>query len=187
MIRFENGNPQSVWYSQHGHGLALTYNATEKLGVRPLVYPGMGTHANYASAGFIDLHNLGLYSIHYFLPRAHLILDPQIPANIAFDHTSKGPLWDPTLSAYYYTLSFENDDMTFKPALPDTPVSYLYFTGHWGDLQYPEDDPRQVNFHGVLKFISGPNGPRFKQLNRTNVCKHEDEACVVLDEIPRVR
>lgn len=30
MVRFQNGVPQAVWYSQHSNGEAFTYNATEK-------------------------------------------------------------------------------------------------------------------------------------------------------------
>jgi hypothetical protein len=30
MIRFQNGNPQAIWYSQHNNGQAFTYSATEK-------------------------------------------------------------------------------------------------------------------------------------------------------------
>lgn len=33
-IRFNNGVPQSVWYSQHSNGMAYTYSAVEKQGLR---------------------------------------------------------------------------------------------------------------------------------------------------------
>lgn len=35
MIRFQDGVPQSLWYSQHASGEAFTYNAVQKSGVRP--------------------------------------------------------------------------------------------------------------------------------------------------------
>jgi hypothetical protein len=51
MIRFSNGNPQAIWYSQHAGGQAFTYEATEKQGKRPYAYSANGTHAVYVIAG----------------------------------------------------------------------------------------------------------------------------------------
>lgn len=51
MIRFSNGVPQAIWYSQHAGGEAFTYAATEKQGKRPYAYSGKGSHAVYAIAG----------------------------------------------------------------------------------------------------------------------------------------
>lgn len=51
MIRFSNGVPQAIWYSQHSGGQAFTYSPTEKQGQRPYGYSGKGTHAVYAIAG----------------------------------------------------------------------------------------------------------------------------------------
>ena len=34
MIRFENGQPKAIWYSQHANGEAFTYDAVEKDGRR---------------------------------------------------------------------------------------------------------------------------------------------------------
>ena len=51
MIRFKNGVPQAIWYSQHAYGEAFTYDAVEKQGVRPVAYSAKGSHANYATSG----------------------------------------------------------------------------------------------------------------------------------------
>lgn len=51
MIRFSKGEPQAIWYSQHAHGQAFKYKATEKKGKRPIAYSGKGTHAVYSIAG----------------------------------------------------------------------------------------------------------------------------------------
>ena len=53
MIRFSNGTPESVWLSEHAGGSAFTYAAMEKYkgGVRPIIYMGNGTHANWAITG----------------------------------------------------------------------------------------------------------------------------------------
>lgn len=90
------------------------------------------------------------------------------------DTTSAGPIWDPTLSAYYY--SFTPLSATygiFVPPDSSTPTSWLYFLGQWGDEQYPNSDPRQVDFLNLnltWKYESGPTGPLDKGLNRTDTC-----------------
>ncbi len=34
MIRFQDGQPQAIWYSQHSNGEAFTWAAVEKDGMR---------------------------------------------------------------------------------------------------------------------------------------------------------
>lgn len=53
MIRFVNGVPDAIWYSQHSDGEAFSYTATEKNGQRPIAYSGNGTHAVYAISGYV--------------------------------------------------------------------------------------------------------------------------------------
>lgn len=53
MIRFDNGVPQALWYSQHAGGEAFTYDATEKQGKRPIAYSANGSHAVYAVPGYV--------------------------------------------------------------------------------------------------------------------------------------
>lgn len=40
MVRFLDGVPQAMFYSQHSDGEAFTYSAVEKEGVRPVLYVG---------------------------------------------------------------------------------------------------------------------------------------------------
>ena len=54
MVRFVKGVPQAVWYSQHAFGEAFTYEAVEKIGIRPVSYSAIGSHANYAIAGYVS-------------------------------------------------------------------------------------------------------------------------------------
>lgn len=71
MIRFQNGTPQAVWYSQHDNGEAFTYDCLEKSGIRPITYSANGSHANYAVSG----------------PHSHGIPDINLPIGPVTDNT----------------------------------------------------------------------------------------------------
>jgi hypothetical protein len=165
MIRFQDGMPKEIWYSQHGNGEAFTYKTVEKQGVRPIAYSAMGSHANYAIAGTHD----------------HTIPDLNLPAGFLQDYTSQGLLWDPIKNTYFYNYNAEN--MSFSPADGDSPVGAMYFKGQWGDEQYKQDDPRQKFFFGFYKFVDGPTGPWDKQLNRTKVCPENGLLCIVRESL----
>lgn len=51
MIRFENGEPKEIWYSQHSLGQAFTFAATEKINGRPVGYSSKGSHATWPTDG----------------------------------------------------------------------------------------------------------------------------------------
>lgn len=157
MIRFNNGTPTQVWYSQHGFGEAFTYDCLEKQGDRPVAYSGNGSHANYATSGTHD----------------HTIPNINLPGmGILTDYTDQGTLWDPILSAYFY--SFNASTNAFTAYDPSYPTAWLRYVGRWGDQQYGNDDPRQHELlpgvSATARFTSGPTGPEDKQLNRTDVC-----------------
>ncbi|KAI9688943.1 MAG: hypothetical protein M1822_000680 [Bathelium mastoideum] len=162
MVRFQNGVPQAVWFSQHDNGEAFTYEALNKTNGRPINLVANGTHANYAIGGTHD----------------HTIPDVNLPEGPVEDYTDFGPIWDPILSAYYYT--YDVNTQTFAAYDDSIPVNWLYFIGQWGDEQYPNSDPRQKSLLGLTyKYTSGPTGPEDKQLNRTNVCPDDGDACIV--------
>ncbi|KAE9378257.1 hypothetical protein N431DRAFT_541778 [Stipitochalara longipes BDJ] len=168
MVRFQNGTPISVWLSQHEYGQAFTYKALSKKGVRPIIYSANGGHPNYAVPG---LHSRNVSII------------------VVNDTTSAGPLWDPTLSAYFYTYTpSSTENGTFVASNSSTPVGWLHFEGRWGDEQYLDSDPRQVNFLNASiawKWETGPTGPLDKDLNRTDVCPSASGTpCVTLSVLP---
>ncbi|KAK1144868.1 Vacuolar protein sorting-associated protein 62 [Aspergillus melleus] len=156
MIRFSNGEPQAIWYSQHANGQAFKYKATEKKGKRPIAYSGKGTHALYSIAGNHD----------------HAIPHLNLPFGFVVDTTDQGTLWDPILSTYAY--SYNAADQSFKPYDDSYPVSWLNFNGQWGDDALPGGP----ELFGQKKYSAGPNGPKFKTLSRTKVCP--DDPCVEL-------
>ena len=167
MIRFQNGKPSEVWFSQHSFGEAFTYACLEKQGVRPVAYSGNGSHANYAIAGDHD----------------HTIPNLDLPdKGLLTDYTDQGTLWDPLLNAYFY--SYSPSANTYTPYDPSYPSNWLLFLGQWGDQQYPNSDPRQheiiPGISATARYSSGPTGPEDKQLNRSNVCPTSDEyICIV--------
>ncbi|KIN07778.1 hypothetical protein OIDMADRAFT_151604 [Oidiodendron maius Zn] len=165
MIRFRDGVPQQVWYSQHGNGEAFTYKAVEKEGKRPIGYSARGSHATYATAGTHD----------------HTIPDLNLPRGLIQDYTSKGKIWDPAKSAYWYT--FEAETSSFHNVDSKSPLGAMYFKGQWGDEQYAGSDPRQDDFLGFYKYVSGPTGPQDKQLNRTKVCPDNGILCIIRDSL----
>ncbi|KZF20450.1 hypothetical protein L228DRAFT_233066 [Xylona heveae TC161] len=161
MIRFKNGIPQAVWFSQHDNGEAFTYNCLEKQGQRVVAYSAKGTHAVYATAGTHD----------------HTIPDLNLDQGLIEDHCDQGVRWDPTLNAYWYR--YDAASSSFSPYSSSEPVGYLLYAGQWGDQQYPDSDPRQREFFGFAKYTSGPTGPADKQLNRTQVCPDNGYLCIV--------
>ena len=112
----------------------------------------------------------------------HTIPGLNLPAGFLVDKCDQGTLWDPTLSAYYY--SYDANSKIFTAYDASYPTAWLNYIGRWGDQQYPNSDPRQ---HEILKgvdatarFTSGPTGPVDKQLNRTNVCiDYNNLPCVI--------
>lgn len=169
MIRFKDGQPQQMWFSQHGNGQAFTYEAVEKIGMRPISYSARGSHANYAIQGTHD----------------HTIPNLNLPAGFLLDYTSKGTLWDPTLSTYFYNYNVSSvavgEEGVFESINgTGSPVAAMTYRGQWGDEQYPADDPRQPpKFFGFSKYVGGPNGPRWKQLNRKLICPDNGIPCIV--------
>ncbi len=157
MIRFQNGVPSQVWYSQHSFGEAFTYSCLEKQGLRPITYSGNGSHANYAINGTHD----------------HTIPNLNLPGTgILTDYTDQGTLWDPLLGAYFY--SFNAISGTYTAYDSSYPTAWLQFLGEWGDEQYPNSDKRQheviPGISATARYSGGPTGPEDKQLNRTKVC-----------------
>ena len=165
MIRFKDGVPQQIWYSQHNNGEAFTYKTVEKEGERPIGYSARGSHATYATAGTHD----------------HTIPDLNLPRGLIQDYTSKGRIWDPTKSAYWYT--YDAETSSFHNVDGKSPLGAMYFKGQWGDEQYASSDPRQDDFLGFYKYVGGPTGPQDKQLNRTKVCPDNGILCIIRDTL----
>lgn len=101
-----------------------------------------------------------------------------LPGGILHDITDRGPLWDPVQNMYSFTYDYQRDYLVPSTLSPNVPVSWFYFAGHWGDKLYPMSDPRQYQFLGQYHYVSGPLGPRFKNLGRQTICIGDGE-CVL--------
>ncbi|KAK5011013.1 hypothetical protein LTR28_006322 [Elasticomyces elasticus] len=157
VVRFQHGQPQAVFLSEHSGGQAYSYGAMEKLGGRPVTYSATGTHAMYA------------------LPGVHRYI---LPWGLLSDHTDRGPLWDPALNVHAYTYNASSGALRASTRTPKAPTGWFYFGGHWGDKRYPLRDRRQYFFAGQYHYENGPLGPRFKNLGRGRICQGGGE-CVV--------
>ncbi|KAJ4303564.1 Vacuolar protein sorting-associated protein 62 [Kalmusia sp. IMI 367209] len=156
-VRFQDGVPKAVFFSEHSFGEAYTWDAVEKSGKRPVGFSATGTHAMYATSG-----------VHPYI----------LPGGILHDVTDRGPLWDPTLNLYSFTYDYKRDDLKSSNLTPQAPIGWFYFMGHWGDKFYPLSDPRQYRFLGQYHYVNGPLGPRFKNLGRKEICQGNGE-CVL--------
>lgn len=168
LVRFYNGEPKYLWMSAHSGGTAYQYEAIEKTKKlrrvggkpqnevieRPLIFSARGTHANYASVGQYS-HDVPFF----FMPLS--------------DFTDRGPMWDPVLNYYAYQLHTGEDSQTPRPLdarSREIGAQWLMFAGKWGDKQLPGDDPRQKWCPVQWRYIDGPLGPLFKNLERTSLC-----------------
>lgn len=108
-----------------------------------------------------------------------------LPWGLLHDITDRGPLWDPALNAYAYTYNVSTDKLYTSTSTPDAPLSWFYYSGHWGDKFYPLNDSRQYRFGGQYHYVNGPLGPRFKHLGRTQICsgRGPEAPCVIRDWI----
>lgn len=103
-----------------------------------------------------------------------------LPWGLLHDRTDRGPLWDPVLNFHAYTYDYKKDTLRASNYTPHAPTEWFYFAGHWGDKFYPLGDHRQYRFAGQYHYVSGPLGPRFKNLGRRKVCQGAPtDPCVV--------
>ncbi|KAF9701899.1 hypothetical protein EKO04_001110 [Ascochyta lentis] len=160
-VRFHNGVPKAVFFSEHAFGEAYTWDAVEKIGKRPVGFSATGTHAMYGTAG-----------VHPYV----------LPGGILHDVTDRGPLWDPTMNMYSYTYDYQRDHLATSNLTPGAPIGFFYFGGHWGDKFYPLSDPRQYRFLGQYHYVNGPLGPRFKNLGRQQICQGNGD-CILKDTL----
>ncbi|GAW21501.1 hypothetical protein ANO14919_110220 [Xylariales sp. No.14919] len=172
MIRFESGVPRAMYFSEHEGGQAYAWKAVEKRGnatetQRPVIYSAVGSHAMYA------------------MPGDHPYV---LPFQMLKDVTDRGPLWDTSKNfrSYWYDYT-ANEGEGLEPTQenPNAPVGWFHFKGRWGDKMYGLDDKRQWRLFGQYHYVTGPQGPKFKNLGRRKVC--QSSRCRILHSIAEGR
>ncbi|KAI9091486.1 hypothetical protein DFS34DRAFT_326710 [Phlyctochytrium arcticum] len=168
MVRFENSKPTSVYYSAHDGGYAVTWNAARKIGDRPIGYVARGTHANYPNNGRDGKHA-------YTIPLGLL-------ADYTTDEKSGVKPWDLNENRLSYCLKNDVFTPASTPNSPPLPIEWLSYAGRWGDQELVSSDPRQYNIFGQKHYVTGPQGPNFKNLMRKDVCGKSNGKCDVDDK-----
>lgn len=113
----------------------------------------------------------------YAMPGVHPYI---LPLGILRDITDRGPLWDPLLNSHTFTYDAHTDELRASNFTPNAPTQWFYFAGHWGDKVYPLNDKRQYEFFGQYHYVTGPLGPRFKNLGRKKMCQGRySDPCVI--------
>src|SRR5690606_22581130 len=120
MVRFENGVPRGIFFSEHEGGQAYNWDAIEKRGGRPVIYSAVGSHAMYAMPGV----------------QAYIL-----PFKLLKDVTDRGPVWDPAKNIYAYHYDHTLDDpwgaepgmgaLTPTEENPLAPTGWFYYEGTW--------------------------------------------------------
>ncbi|KAG6008684.1 hypothetical protein E4U21_004039 [Claviceps maximensis] len=184
MIRFEHGVPRGIFFSEHEGGQAYAWDAVEKRGARPVIYSAVGSHAMYATPGehpyvlpfkmLKDVSDKGPlwdpalnnYAYHYnYKLENNTKLDEEADAAAAGAGADASPL--------FVSASPEKKPPSLVPAAknPDAPTSWFHYDGYWGDRLYTLADMRQWRLFGQYHYVTGPSGPKFKQLGRSSVCQ----------------
>ncbi len=70
------------------------------------------------------------------------------------------------------------DSLTPAASNPDAPTSWFHFRGPWGDELYELGDTRQWRIFQQYHYVTGPRGPKFKNLGREKVC--QTQRCRIL-------
>lgn len=201
MIRFESGVPRALFLSEHEGGQAYAWSALEKfqpkrsededadlppLPERPVIYSAVGSHAMYAVPGnhpyvlpfqmLKDVTDKGplwdpaknnlAYFYDYVVGQSEggSHEDGENGENGQFSNDDDENENDSTTSALLTSL-------TPAASNPDAPTSWFHFAGPWGDEMYELGDRRQWRLFGQYHYITGPVGPKFKNLQRQKVCQ----------------
>ncbi|KAK2000733.1 hypothetical protein LX36DRAFT_668474 [Colletotrichum falcatum] len=154
MIRFRDGKPVGIYFSQHVDGSSYSWDDSE--------LSKTDGRCTWISC---KLSNTGSPS-------------DQIHNAVLVDYCDQGRRWDPVLSAYFYRFDPKSFTLTqldppdklsrVAPPQSSNLTSFFYYSGRWGDVSYPDSDPRQekVPWFKLRRFQSGPTGPRHKHLVR---------------------
>jgi hypothetical protein len=126
------GTPLAAAYSQHVKGRRRTWAKVPKRGLRPIVYVGLGSHANFVDVGSQPL-------VPPMTDQAAINVMKAYGIRVPADHTGRGRVIQPRL-------------VRISARTP----SWLTFAGAWGETGYLHIPRREP-----LPAGAGPRGPAF--------------------------
>jgi len=160
---------------------------------QPMVFVANGSHALYPTAESSRKPTADNSRTPYRHPE---------PANGVW----RGISWDPLANSWAYGILHTYGEHLSKASIPKfkfeplkalqgedntrspvAPTAWLNYTGHWGDPQPEKDDHEQIEIDDRAKWVAGPRGPIFEELDRASVCKGLVSACKVLTELPATK
>lgn len=190
MVRFRDGKPTGIYFSQHSDGAAYQWNdatlskeddrvsskVTCSVEIRTMTLTLRSSHLCTA-------HGAPMQTTCLQGRQQSMISDQDDSADpfysrthvhdaVIQDYCDAGQRWDPVSSAYFYRFDTVTSELAqiFPPGAPQGSnfTSAIYFSGLWGDTMYPDSDPRQkiIRRFGLRRYVSGPTGPMSKQLVR---------------------
>ena len=163
MVRFLNGVPDVVYYSEHSGGAAYKYSAVEKVDDRPVCYIATGTHANYAVCPSPAIRRVLSLTTGAKTSGDHTY--NQVPGVNSTDQTNKGLAWDvaKNFRGFWYTPSNGQLSLALGTGIGGAVeisegFSWLNFGGYWGDQAWPTTRPGQYCENGECLVSDGPTG-----------------------------
>lgn len=123
------------------------------------------------------------------MSREHIkLLKPLLIFPIRVITDSSELVWDPSkhFRSYWYDYSAaDGEGLEPTQENPEAPTGWFHFKGRWGDKMYGLDDKRQWRLFGQYHYVTGPQGPKFKNLGRRKVC--QTSRCRIIHSIAEGR
>lgn len=194
------GGQAYAWAALEKKRLNATINGVSEIIERPVIYSAVGSHAMYAFPGdhaYVlpfnmlkdqtdrgplwdpSLNNYAYFYNHTVAPPPPEEDEGALEKRINFDESTPYPV-DPAVMEAHANATLRKREgqaavapTSLIPAAsnPDAPTSWFHFNGPWGDELYSLGDDRQWRLFGQYHYVTGPMGPKFKNLGREKVCQ----------------
>lgn len=193
------GGQAYAWSALEKKRLNTTSNGVSEIIERPVIYSAVGSHAMYAFPGdhaYVlpfnmlkdqtdrgplwdpSLNNYAYFYNHTVAPPPPEEDEGAEAREIILDGSTPYPVDTAVMEAHANATLRRRDGESVAPTSlipaasnPDAPTSWFHFNGPWGDELYSLGDDRQWRLFGQYHYVTGPMGPKFKNLGREKVCQ----------------
>ncbi|KAI3397902.1 hypothetical protein diail_10071 [Diaporthe ilicicola] len=205
------GGQAYAWAALEKKRLNATTNGVSEIIERPVIFSAVGSHAMYAFPGdhaYVLPFNMlkdqtdrgplwdpSLNNYAYFYDHTEAPPPPEDDEGaegkeLALVESTPYPVSPEVMEAHANTTLRKRDGQFVAPislspasSNPDAPTSWFHFDGPWGDELYSLGDDRQWRLFGQYHYVTGPMGPKFKNLGREKVCqKYQCRILYSIDE-----